>query len=162
MDANRPLNPRQLKFVERYLATGNATQSYIDAGYKAKGHSAETSASELLRKPEVSAAVAEARRKANELHGITADWYAERVKLEAEREGDGSSHAARVSALKLAGDLLGVGEKVKHEHSGPDGNPIEHDHTGTYALVSLTPGDLAAVAGLLGHAAPGAGVRGDG
>jgi len=119
-----PLNPRQLKFVERYLATGNATQSYIDAGYTKDHEAARRNSSRLLTNADVCAAVEEARRKANESSGITAEWYARRVKLEAEREDKGSSHAARVSALKLAGDLLGVGELHKHQHSGPGGGAI--------------------------------------
>lgn len=106
---SRPLNPRQLRFIERYLATGNATQSYIDAGYKSIGHAAEASAASLLRNPEVKKTIDAVRDKAAAKHGITAEWYAERVKLEAERDGEGSSHGARVSALRLAAELLGVG-----------------------------------------------------
>lgn len=45
---NRPLNERQLKFVERYVATGNATQSYIDAGYACNADSAQAAAARLL------------------------------------------------------------------------------------------------------------------
>lgn len=39
----------QKKFIDNYIETGNATQSYIDAGYKARGNSAEANASRLLR-----------------------------------------------------------------------------------------------------------------
>jgi hypothetical protein len=31
------MNERQTRFVERYLITGNATQSHIEAGYKERG-----------------------------------------------------------------------------------------------------------------------------
>jgi len=41
------LSPKQEKFVKEYLKTGNATQSYLKAGYKTK--SPEVGASQLLR-----------------------------------------------------------------------------------------------------------------
>lgn len=114
----KPLNPKQLKFVERYLATGNATQSYIDAGYTARGKSATNAASVLLENDGVKAVVDAHRAKATEKQGITAEWYAERVKTEAERDGEGSSHGARVSALRLAGELLGVGTPAPPPQDG--------------------------------------------
>lgn len=118
------LNPKQLRFVELYLATGNATQSYVDAYDQPDRRAAEAGASRLLSNGKVCEAVEAARAKANDAIGITADWYAKRVKLEAEREGRDASHAARVSALRLAGDLLGVGELHKYQHSGPGGIPL--------------------------------------
>ncbi len=45
------LNPKQESFIKNYLKSGNATESYIKAGYKGKG--AEVSASQLLRNPKV-------------------------------------------------------------------------------------------------------------
>lgn len=150
------LNPKQQKFVEFYLGGLSATEAYVKAGYKATGKSAGNNASRLLENAGVKQAVAAARERANQTQGITAEWYAARVKLESEREGEGSSHAARVSALKLAADLLGVAEK--HELSGPGGAPIqsEHDHR-----FSLTPADLDA-ADELAPAVAGGDVRADG
>jgi hypothetical protein len=105
------LNPRQLRFIELYLATGNATKAYIDAGYKGRGRSAENAASVLLGNVGVKDAIEKARKKATATHGITAEWYAERVKIEATREGEGASHGARVSALRLAGEMLQATDK---------------------------------------------------
>jgi len=48
------LNLRQQKFVQYYLETGNAKQSYIDAGYKARGNSAEVNSARLLRNAQIS------------------------------------------------------------------------------------------------------------
>jgi phage terminase small subunit len=42
------LNMKQKKFADNYIATGNATESYLKAGYRAEGNSAEASASRLL------------------------------------------------------------------------------------------------------------------
>ena len=140
----KPLTPKQLKFVAFYLATGNATQSYIDAGYKGRGRSAENAASQLLGNVGVKEAIATARKQGTEKAGITAEWFAERVKLEAEREDEEASHSARVAALKLAGQMLGLlSEKHQHEHSGPGGSAIQVK--GKYdCRFSLTGSDVAA------------------
>ena len=53
------LNPRQRAFADHYLATGNATQSYISAGYKATEEGAAVRASELLRNVKVREYIAE-------------------------------------------------------------------------------------------------------
>ena len=42
------LNKKKRKFAERYLATGNATQSALDAGYKSRGYGQK-----LLRDEEI-------------------------------------------------------------------------------------------------------------
>lgn len=42
------LSENQKRFADYYVETGNATQSYLKAGYKAKGKSAEVNASRLL------------------------------------------------------------------------------------------------------------------
>ncbi len=135
------LNPRQQKFVALYLAGHSATDAYLGAGYTTNADSARKAAARLLTNVDVAQAVETARIAANANNGITADWYAKRVKLEAEREGDGASHSARVSALKLAADLLGVSEK--HELSGPGGTPIqnEHEHRFTLSAADLDAAD---------------------
>lgn len=47
------LNLKQKRFAEYYVQTGNATDSYKRAGYKAEGNSAEVNASRLLRNAKV-------------------------------------------------------------------------------------------------------------
>lgn len=50
------LTVKQQKFADLYLQSGNGTQSYLEAGYKAKNiRTAESSSSQLLRKPKVEA-----------------------------------------------------------------------------------------------------------
>jgi phage terminase small subunit len=44
---------RRKKFCELYVESGNAKQSYIKAGYSAKGRTAEVNSSRMLRKTEV-------------------------------------------------------------------------------------------------------------
>jgi len=57
----RPLSPRHERFVLEFLKDGNATQAYIRAGYSARG--AQPSASKLLRRPQIEAAVAAGRQR---------------------------------------------------------------------------------------------------
>jgi phage terminase small subunit len=47
------LDERQKKFADYYIETGNASESYQRAGYKARGNVAEASASRLLRNVKV-------------------------------------------------------------------------------------------------------------
>jgi phage terminase small subunit len=47
------LNMKQRRFADYYIETGNATGSYLKAGYNAEGHAAEAAASRLLRNVEV-------------------------------------------------------------------------------------------------------------
>jgi phage terminase small subunit len=47
------LDERQKKFADYYIETGNASESYQRAGYKAKGNVAESAASRLLKNVKV-------------------------------------------------------------------------------------------------------------
>jgi phage terminase small subunit len=47
------LEERQKKFCDYYIETGNASESYQRAGYKAKGNVAEAAASRLLKNVKV-------------------------------------------------------------------------------------------------------------
>lgn len=141
---SQPLNPKQLKFVELYLAGNSAKQAYIGAGYAARGNAAETNAARLLRKAQVKAAIDLARTNAAEKHNLTAEWVLAGLKREAEREGEGSSHAARVKAYELIGKTFGMFVD-RQEHSGPNGDPIsiggEHDHRFTLTAEDLDAAD---------------------
>lgn len=57
------LDERQKKFADLFLETGNATESYKQAGYKAKGNAAEAAASRLLRNVKVKAYIDEIAEK---------------------------------------------------------------------------------------------------
>ncbi|MGG1677332.1 terminase small subunit [Neobacillus sp. NRS-1170] len=47
------LNIKQKKFADFYIESGNASTSYIKAGYEAEGNAAEVNASRLLRNAKV-------------------------------------------------------------------------------------------------------------
>lgn len=60
------LSEQQKRFADYYIETGNATQSYHNAGYKAKGKSAEVNASRLLANAKVRSYVDELIAKKDE------------------------------------------------------------------------------------------------
>ena len=110
------LTPKQDAFVREYLVDLNAAQAAIRAGYSAK--TAKEIGAENLTKPHVSAAITaalEARKKRTE---VSADMVVQGLLTEATREGEGSSHGARVSAWGLLARHLGL-LKDRVEISGP-------------------------------------------
>jgi phage terminase small subunit len=122
--ADKPLTPKQQRFVDEYLVDLNATAAYKRAGYRCKTDAvAASAASELLRFPKVAAALRAAQKARSERMEITQDYVVKRLKGEAELYGEGSSHAARVSALKLLGQHISMFPD-RHEISGPKGQPL--------------------------------------
>ncbi len=54
---SKGLNVKQLKFIDNLFVGMSQVKAYKDAGYKAEGHSAESSASQILRNVEVAAEI---------------------------------------------------------------------------------------------------------
>lgn len=79
--AGRGLNAKQARFVEEYLIDLNATQAAIRAGYSEK--TAGQQGFELLKKPEIEAALAEAQAERSKRTQIDADWVLTRLASEA-------------------------------------------------------------------------------
>lgn len=104
------MNPNWLLFIDEYLADPNlnATAAYLKAYPNSEVKSAESSAARLLRSDKVAAEIAKRTTARSEKAGITAAWVLERLKLESERDGEGSTHGARVSALGLLGKHLSM------------------------------------------------------
>lgn len=68
-DYEMTLTEQQKKFADYYIESGNASESYQRAGYKAKGNVAEAAASRLLRNVKVSEYLKQ-RNKQLESHRI--------------------------------------------------------------------------------------------
>lgn len=101
------MTPKQQRFVEEYLVDLNATAAYQRAGYTAKNPNvAGVEAHKLLKNPKITAEIDAARAKLSEKTEITQEYVLRRLKREAELEGDGASHSARVSALEKLGKHL--------------------------------------------------------
>lgn len=75
---DKPLTPKQQRFIEEYLVDLNGTQAAIRAGYSRK--TANVQASDLLTKPNIMAAVQAAQRERSHRAGITADRVLEEVR----------------------------------------------------------------------------------
>lgn len=99
--ADRPMTPRQERFVSEYLIDLNATQAAIRAGYSTK--TANEQGARLLANASVSQRVAAKARQHTAKAEITAQDVLQGLYLEATREGEGASHGARVSAWGLLG-----------------------------------------------------------
>lgn len=79
--ADKPLAPRQQRFVDEYLIDLNGTQAAIRAGYSAR--SAAVTAATLLRNPKIATALAAGKAARSEQTGIDAAWVLRRLADEA-------------------------------------------------------------------------------
>lgn len=95
------LTEKQKRFVAEYLIDLNATQAAIRAGYSPK--TANEQGARLLANASVRQLVADGAQKRIRKAEVTAQDVIEGLYLEATREGEGSSHGARVSAWGLLG-----------------------------------------------------------
>ena len=112
------MTPRQQRFVEEYLLDLNATQAAIRAGYS--GHTANEQGARLLANASVAAAVQAAQQARSERVQVTQDDVLRGLRREATLTGEGSSHAARVSAWGLIGKHLGMFVE-RRQQLGEDG-----------------------------------------
>lgn len=100
------LTNKQAAFVREYLIDLNATQAAIRAGYSEK--TAYSQGQRLLKHVEIQKRLQEGKDKRAERTELTADMVIEGILKEATREGEGSSHGARVSAWALLAKHLGM------------------------------------------------------
>lgn len=71
MSAYATLTEKQRKFVEAYLAHGNATQAYQQAGYKGNANVAAVESHKILRNPKMQQALAERRAALADANAVT-------------------------------------------------------------------------------------------
>ena len=113
------LTPKQQRFVDEYLIDLNATQSAIRAGYSPK--TAEQQGFQLLKKTSVSEAIEQAQQERQKRTLVTQDDVIRGLLTEAEWQGEGSSHGARVSAWAHLGKHLNMFTD-KIDHTSSDGS----------------------------------------
>ena len=116
------MTPRQQRFVDEYLVDLNASQAAIRAGYSVR--TAEQQGPRLLGNVEIATAVRSAQQARSERLQITQDDVLRGLRREATLTGDGSSHAARVSAWGLIGKHLGMFVE-RRQQLGEDGQPAQ-------------------------------------
>ena len=113
------LTPKQQRFVDEYLIDLNATQGAIRAGYSPK--TAEQQGFQLLKKTSVSEAIEQAQKERQKRTLVTQDDVIRGLLTEAEWQGEGSSHSARVSAWAHLGKHLNMFTD-KIDHTSSDGS----------------------------------------
>lgn len=121
----KPLSAKQDRFVEEFLKTGNATQAADLAGYAHPNKQGPR----LLVNVGVAAAIAAAKSDRSARVQVDMDYVLSRLVIEAEREDEKASHAARVSALK----------ELRSHLSGDGGNPVDHQPFTGWAIERVQP-----------------------
>ena len=117
------LTPKQQRFVDEYLIDLNATQAAIRAGYSPK--TAQQMGAENLSKPVIAEAIELAKTERSERTLVTQDDVIRGLLTEAEWQGEGSSHSARVSAWAHLGKHLNMFTD-KIDHTSSDGSMTPH------------------------------------
>jgi phage terminase small subunit len=116
------LNPKQARFVAEYLIDSNATQAAIRAGYSPV--SAKVTASRLLTKANIAAAVKAGRAKITDRLEITAESLIRDVLEIGDEARKAESFAAALKSRDMLGNTLAAGNPfegaltVKVEDSG--------------------------------------------
>ncbi len=100
------MTPKQKRFVQEFLLDLSATAAAHRAGYSER--TAKQQGSRLLTNVDVQAAIAEAQEARAKRTGLAQDAVVQGLLREAEFTGEGSSHAARVSAWAHLGRHLGM------------------------------------------------------
>src|SRR5690349_2207611 len=78
----KELSPIQAKFVAEYALSGNMTEAYLRAGFRAKNRlNAGYSASQLLKKPQIAEAVGQVRKGYEEFAKIRAEDLLRELRL---------------------------------------------------------------------------------
>ena len=124
-----PLTPKQAAFVREYLIDLCATKAAERAGYK--GAHVKSTASELMQKPAVQAAIAAAQSKRAARVEDSQDEVLRdlrRIGQMAEARGD---FGPALRAAELRGKHLGM-FREHVEHTGAGGGAIEHNLTVTF------------------------------
>ena len=115
------MTPRQQRFVDEYLLDLNATQAAVRAGYSPR--TANEQSARLLANASIAAAVQSAQQSRSDRVQITQDDVLRGLRREATLTGEGSSHAAGVSAWGLIGKHLGMFVECRQQ-LGEDGQPV--------------------------------------
>ena len=120
------MTPKQAAFCLAYIEEGYASAAYRKA-YNAERMKPETvnrNASALLKVNKIATRVAELQAGHQERHGVTVDGITEQLnddrKLAHKVKQPGAAVSASMGVAKLHGFLFD-----RHEHSGPDGGPID-------------------------------------
>lgn len=112
---HKALNAREKKFALLMATTGNATQSYVDAGYTRNRAAAAVGASKLIRNPKIVAAIQ--KLQAKQESAAIADAHERDTMLSAVARNTFLSPLERIAAIKELNKVTGR-HSVTHLHKG--------------------------------------------
>lgn len=113
-------NSRHEAFAQAMAAGMTADAAYAQAGYQpSRAHASRLAANGSVA-ARITALKAQAAARTIEKIALTDADFISRLLREADYYGDGSSHGARVQAVRLIGDHLGL-LKQRIEHDAMDG-----------------------------------------
>lgn len=112
------LTVKQKAFCENYIITGNATQSYKNAGYSSNSYAnLRKEGSRLLKKPEIQAYIDELMKEKDSLLIAKQDEVLEF--LTATMRNEGANNSDRIRAAELLGKRYATFvEKKEIENNG--------------------------------------------
>lgn len=122
-DKELELKPKQEKFAQIYVETGNASEAYRKAyNSKAKPESVNVNASKLLADTKVSLRVRQLRDELDEI-GLwkRLDSIKTLAEIASGKDPEGKT-SDRVNAVKALNSMHGWDAPTKLEHSSPDGS----------------------------------------
>jgi len=131
------MTPKQERFCQLYIETGNASGAYRGAYAAAqmKGETVNKRASELLSDGEVTGRIDELRAEHALQHGMTVAGIAAMLIEDRAFARDQQTPAAAVSATMGLAKLYGhLRDKI--EHTGRNGGPIVTEERNTAALIA--------------------------
>ena len=116
------MTPKQERFVQQYLIDLNATQAAIRAGYSKK--TAGSQGHDLLKNPEIAAAIKKAQKKAISRYERTHDEVLESIYEIGQEARVAMQYSPALRAKELIGKHFGMWPD-KREVTGPNGGPIQ-------------------------------------
>lgn len=118
------LNDRQEAFCQEYAKTRHATQSYIRAGYRARGKSAGVASTNLMKNPEVKARINELMKDSLKRTEISLPEILNSIKDMADDITQPGS--VRMNALRTLAEHLGAfTQKVQVEDITPKKSQVK-------------------------------------
>lgn len=117
-----PYATRKMRVAEEYLKDLNMTQAMVRAGYTWKN--ANANGYKMLRDEEFQRILKDAKKDLKDRMHLEVEQVIHGLLREANFEGEGATHAARVQAWTQLGRYLEMFTD-KQELSGPGGEPLQ-------------------------------------
>lgn len=127
----KPLNPKQTRFVAEYLIDSNATQAAIRAGYSER--TARQMGAENLTKPSIAAAIAVGTARIAGRLDITAEKVLRDIEDVRKKATADGVYASAIRASELQGKAIGMFEDKLNVRFRSDPNALADDELAAIA-----------------------------